>query len=94
MLLARLAAAFDGYEFEFTQEHEPHSHRFKVRLLAAALSVLVVDEDDLGQAIEDAKTLIRERRVEEDRLAKQNAGRGESGMPIIHTMSFEKFRDV
>ena len=97
LLLTRLAAAFDDFDFDFdfNADNEPQHYHFKVHLLAAALSTLGEDEDDLEQAVEDAKEVIRERRrdAEHDEL-EEAGGRSASGRLITRMIGHEKFRGL
>ncbi len=93
-LLVRLAAAFDGYDFEFAEENEPHYYRFYVHLLAAALSTLLVDGHDIDQAIEDAKAVLRERRDQEKMRLAETDGRTITGRILIPMFGSENFESL
>ena len=72
--LVQLAAAFDGYDFDFTPENEPHFHRFFVHLFALALCPLIADGHDVAAATEEAKAVLRRHRDEErDRHADEDS---------------------
>ncbi len=94
LLLIRLAAAFDGYDFDFNADNEPQHCHFRVHLLAAAMSTLVGDEDDLDRAVEGSKELIRERRDAENEELDEDGSRSASGRLNTRMISHEKFHDL
>lgn len=93
-LLARLAAALDGYDFESTEEDEAHCYRFYVHLLAAAMCPLITDGHDLNRALEDAKAVLRRRRDQEQEHLSKSDGCTETRRLHVPMFGAERFESL